>query len=277
MAFTLATTYSATLDQVFTLDSQTNDLNGDGGYSFTNAQSIVVETLTTEDFVAYDRTQTLTSAIADVTNVAKTQNTYTISQYKKNVKHFDFFDELEQPAATVAKFELAVTQERYTPMIDAYRVSVLGAAATANSQTVAGTATTGYTDTLKANKFLTNARVSRQGRIIYGNTVYEESIKLDPHFVAYTSDQLAKVRDGSIGYVDNIKVTILPDDYLPAGFRAVLVHTDAVFGPRGIKQAEIKAVPGKPGKNVECFARFDLFILHEKRLAVAGITTGVSA
>ena len=274
--FNLATTYSPTLDQRFTLGSQTNDLNGDGGYSFTNAQSIKVETVTTEDFVAYDRAQSLTDALDDVTNVENTVATYTISQYKKNVKHFDFFDELEQPAVTVAKFELAVTDERYTPMIDAYRVTVLAAAATANSQIVAGTAT-GYKDLVKANAFLTNAHAPRTNRIVYGNTIFEESIKLDSHFIPYTGAQLAAVKDGSIGYIDSAKVVILPDDYLPVGFRAVMVHTDAVFGPRGIKNSSIKEVPGKPGKNVEMYARFDLFVLAQKEKGIAGISTGVSA
>ena len=275
MSFTLATTYSPTLDQVFTLDAQTNDLNGDGGYSFTNAQSIIVETVTTDAFVAYDRTDTLTEAIADVTNVENTVNTYTISQYKKNVKHFDFFDELEQPAVTVAKFEMAVTQERYTPMIDAYRISVLCAGATANSQLVAATAG-GYTDLLGLGAFLTNAHASRSSRLVYGNTTFEASIKLDNHFIAYTSEQLSKVRDGSIGYVDGVKITIVPDDYMPTGFDAVMVHKDAVFGPRGIKNSVIKEVPGKPGKNVEVYARFDLFVLNEKDLGIAAITNSSS-
>jgi len=275
MAFNLATTYSPTLDQVFTLDSFTNDLNGDGGYSFTDAQSIKVETVTTEDFVAYARTDTLTEAIADITNVENTVNTYTISQYKKNVKHFDFFDEMEQPAITVAKFEVAVTKERYTPMIDAYRLSVLCAAATANGQTTAQTSA-GYTDMLTTNAYLTNAHAPRTGRILYGDTAFESSIKLDDHFVPYTSEQLAKVRDGSIGYLDNVKVVIVPDDYMPAGFSAVEVHKDAVFGPRGIKKSQIKEVPGKPGKNVEMYARYDLFVLNEKELGIAAITNSDS-
>lgn len=272
MAFTTANIYSSKLDQVFTLDSMTNDLSNDNGYSFTDAQSIQVETLTTEAFVAYSRTQSLTSAIADVTNVANTTATYTISQYKKNLKHFDFFDELEQPAATVAKFEMAVTNERYTPMIDAYRIAVLTAGATSNTQKFTATAN-GYTDFLKLNAFLTNANVPRTGRIVYGNTKFETNIKLDAHFVPYTSDQLSKLRDGSIGYIDNVKVVILPDSYFPGVFNAVMVHKDAVFGPRGIKKAVIKEVPGKPGKNVEMYARFDLFILAQKTLAIAAITS----
>jgi hypothetical protein len=278
MAFDLAATYSAKLDQVYTIGAQTNDLNGDGGYSFTDAQSVKISTVTTEDFVAYDRTDTLTEAIADVTNVEKTIANYTISQYKKNVKHMDYFDELEQPAVDVAKFELAVTQERYTPMIDKYRLSVLCAAATANGQTTAGTAE-GYTDLVATSAYLTNGFAPRSGRIIYGNTVFESSIKLDDHFVAYTSEQIAKVKDGSIGYMlDGSKVTIVPDSYMPAGFRAVMVHKDAVFGPRGIKKAQIKDVPGKPGKNIEVYARYDLFVLEQKELGIAAITeSGVSA
>lgn len=272
MPFNLATTYSEKLDLVYTLDAQTNDLNGDGGYSFANAQSIVVSTPVTDAFVAYDRDDTLTEAIADVTNVENTKETYTISQYMKNVKHFDFFDEMEQPALTVAKFELAVTKERYTPMIDKYRIGILCAAATAHGQTTAGT-TEGYTDLVATSAYLTNASAPRSGRIIYGNTVFESSIKLDDHFIAYTPEQMAKVRDGSIGYMlDGSKVVILPDSYLPAGFRAVMVHKDAVFGPRGIKKAEIKSVPGKPGKNIEMYARFDLFVLANKELGIAAIT-----
>lgn len=271
MAFTTAEVYSSKLDQVFTLASMTNDLNNDGGYSFTDAQTIRVETLTTEAFVAYSRTQTLTSAIADVTNVANTTATYVISQYKKNLKHFDFFDELEQPAATVAKFEMAVTDERYTPMIDAYRIAILTAAATSNTQKFIATAN-GYTDFLKMNAYLTNAQAPRTGRIVYGNTKFETNIKLDPHFVPYTSEQLAKLRDGSIGYIDNVKVVILPDSYFPGVFNAVEVHKDAVFGPRGIKKAVVKEVPAKPGKNVEMYARYDLFVLAQKTLAISAIT-----
>jgi hypothetical protein len=275
MAFTLATTYSPVLDQVFTLASMTGDLNGDGGYSFTDAQTIVVTTVVTEDFIPYSRTETLHDALGDVSMVANTTDTYTISQYVKNVKHFDFFDEMEQPAVTVAKFELAVTNERYTPMIDAYRLSVACAAATANGQTTAGTSA-GYTDTLTLSAYLTNAHAPRSGRIIYGDTNYEQSIKLDEHFVAYTGDQLAAVKDGSIGYIDGAKVVIVPDDYMPQGFRAVMLHKDAVFGPRGIKKSAIKEVPGKPGKNIEVYARFDLFVLTNKELAIAGLTDNVS-
>lgn len=272
MAFNLSTTYSAKLDEVYTLDAQTNDLNGDGGYSFADAQSVIIMTPVTDAFVAYDRTDTLTEAIAAVTNVENTKETYTISQYMKNVKHFDFFDEMEQPALTVAKFELAVTKERYIPMIDKYRIAVLCAAATANGQTTAGT-TAGYTDLVAISAFLTNASAPRSGRVIYGNTIFESSIKLDDHFVAYTSEQLAKVRDGSIGYtLDGSKVVIVSDSYMPTGFRAVMVHKDAVFGPRGIKKAQIKEVPGKPGKNIEIFARHDLFVLANKELGIAAIT-----
>lgn len=275
MAFTLATTYSPTLDQVFTLASMTNDLNGDGGYSFTDAQTIVVTTVVTDSFSPYDRSDTLTEAIEDVTNVENRTDTYSISQYVKNVKHFDFFDEMEQPAVTVAKFELAVTNEQYTPMVDAYRIGVLCAAATSNGQVDAGTSD-GYTDLLTANAYLTNAHAPRTGRVLYGDTTFESSIKLDDHFVAYTSEQLASVKDGSIGYIDGVKIVIVPDDYMPQGFTAVLVHTDAVFGPRGIKKSSIKEVPGKPGKNVEVYARYDLFVLTEKELGIAGITDTVS-
>lgn len=275
MAFTVATTYSPVLDQVFTLASMTNDLNGDGGYSFTDAQTIVVTTVTTDAFVAYSRTESLTDALADVSLVANTTETYTISQYVKNLKHFDFFDEMEQPAVTVAKFELAVTNERYTPMIDAYRITVLCAAALANGQTTAGTAD-GYTDMLALNADLTNAHAPRTDRIVYGDTTFESSIKLDDHFVPYTSDQISKLRDGSIGYVDGVKVVIVPDDYMPGGFRAVMVHKSAVFGPRGIKKSVIKEVPGKPGKNVEVYARFDLFVLTQKEDAISALTDNVS-
>jgi len=275
MAFSLATTYSPVLDQVFTLESMTNDLNGDGGYSFTDAQTIVVSTVVTNDFVAYSRTETLTDALADVTMVANTTETYTISQYMKNLKHFDFFDEMEQPAVTIAKFELAVTKERYTPMIDAYRLSILCAAATANGQTTVGTSN-GYTDMLTLGAFLTNAHAGRGSRVIYGDTSFEASIKLDDHFVPYTGDQLAKLRDGSIGYIDNSKIIIVPDDYLPAGFRAVMVNTEAVFGPRGIKKSVIKEVPGKPGKNIEVYARYDLFVLTHKEDGIAALTDSIS-
>jgi len=275
MSFSTATVYSSTLDQVFTLASMTNDLNGDGGYSFTNAQSIKIETVTTDAFVPYSRTESLTDALDDVTMVENTVNEYTISQYVKNLKHFDFFDELEQPAVTVAKFELAVTNEQYTPLVDAYRLSVLCAAATANGQTTAGT-TDGYADLLTTNAYITNAHAPRSGRVLYGNTVFEASIKLDDHFVAYTSQQFANITDGSIGYIDGVKVVIVPDDYMPAGFRAVELHTDAVFGPRGIKNSAIKEVAGKPGKNVEVYARFDLFVLEEKELGIAAITDSLS-
>ena len=272
MTFNLATTYSSTLDEIYTLESQTADLNGEGGYSFADAQSIVVISPVTEAFVAYDRTETLGDAIDAITNVTNTKQTYTITQYIKNVKHFDFFDEMEQPALTVAKFELAVTREQYIPTIDKYRLAILCAGATSNSQTVAGT-DAGYTDLVAVSAYLTNAKAARTGRILYGNTVFESSIKLDDHFIAYTTEQLAKVKDGSIGYMlDGSKVIIVPDDYMPAGFRAVMVHKSAVFGPRGIKKASVKEVPGKPGKNIEIYARHDLFVLAKKVKAIAAIT-----
>lgn len=272
MAFEVSTVYSSALDQKFSLDTQTSDLNGDGGYTFTDAQSIKVTTLTTEDFVAYSRTQTVASALSDISLVANTTSTYTISQYKKNLKHFDMWDEMENPATTVAKFELAVTEERYTPMIDKYRLAVLAAAVTSNIQKITAT-TAGYTDTLGMSAYLTNAQAPRDGRVIYGNTKFETSIKLDPHFVPYTSEQLAAVKDGSIGYLDKAKVVIVPDTYMPATFNAIMVHKDAVFGPRGIKKSVIKDVAGKPGKNVEIYARYDLFVRAQRTNAIAAITT----
>lgn len=270
MAFDVSTVYSPKLDQPFKYEALTNELNNDGMYDFTDAQSVVILTTSTKAFVPYDRTQSLEDAISDISLVENTSETYTISQYKKNVEHLDFFDELEQPAITVAKHQMAVIKEQFVPMVDAYRLGVLGAAATANGQVVTATADA-LADYYTCQNYLTNAESNRQDRIVFVNTIGSKAIKLDDRFVAYTAEQLKNLRSGEIGRIDGALVKEVPDNRMPTGFNAIFVDKNAVFGPRGIKRVQIKDAPGKPGKNIETYARYDLFVRDQNQNAIAAI------
>jgi N4-gp56 family major capsid protein len=268
MAINYAIKYQKAIDQLYTKDSLTEAMFG-AKYDFIGAKTARVYSLTSQPLDDYTRT-----GANRYGTPAELQDTIQEMEITKDRSFSIVVDKgnyiqqnMVKTAANVIKIQ---QQEQYIPETDAYKLTVLAAAALAESQvaTAAITAANAYEKFLDGQVALDNAKVPRTGRIAIVSPSFYKFIKLDPSFVKASDLAMKTLINGQVGEIDGVKIVLGYTAIMPTNTAFILTHPTANVCPKQL--AEMKThedAPGISGLLVEGRWIYDAFVLEQKAKA----------
>lgn len=275
MAITATEIFSDLIDQPFDAQSYTKELEGNSkDIKFQKgSKTVKVRTVATAGAVKdHDATLTFSKQLEGIVNVDATMNTYTLDQ-QKDIKQF-----LDRTIIATnnsikdgGKVLHAIVTEQLIPLVDAYRITVLAAVATATSQKVTAT-TNGFADLQKARKYLVDARLSNK-MIAYCSPETAINIRNANVMTPFTSEALKNVRSGDIGMLVGIKIKEVPSDLMPTKTGMVIVNPDIVSAPRFLDDSKVGESAAAFGQLLLCLYMYTCVVSKPKQKGVASIVT----
>jgi hypothetical protein len=201
------------------------------------------------------------------------EQTFTLSQDKAFTFTVDQGNlEDSQFAQEVAKSVKRQVREVSVPTTDKYRLAVLSAYATANSQGVPATSltnTTAYAAILAQQAALTDAEVPEDGRVCFLTATTHNLLKRDPEFVRDCDTSYKDLKKGIIGQVDGLTLVVCPASYYVAKFAFMIVHKSVLVAPHKFDMVRVlKDVQGIHGAVAEGRRYYDAFIPANKGVAI---------
>jgi hypothetical protein len=268
MAINYAIKYQKAIDQLYTKDSLTEAMFG-AKYDFIGAKTARVYTLTSQALADYTRTgANRYGTPAELQDTIQEMEITKDRSFSIVVDRGNYIQQnMVKTAANVIKIQ---QQEQYIPETDAYKLTVLAAAALAESQvaTAAITASNAYEKFLDGQVALDNAKVPRTGRIAIVSPSFYKFIKLDPSFVKASDLAMKTLINGQVGEIDGVKIVLGYTAIMPANTAFILTHPTANVCPKQL--AEMKThedAPGISGLLVEGRWIYDAFVLEQKAKA----------
>jgi len=268
MAVNLAKKYQKAVDQVYTLGSLTKAAFG-GKYDFIGSKTAVVYTLTSQALADYTRTGA--NRYGSPAELQDTINEYAISidrAFSITVDKGNYIQgNLVKTTGAVIKMQM---NEQLFPEQDTYNLTVLAAAALAESQvaTAAITASNAYEKFLDGTVALDNAKVPRTGRIAFVSPSFYKFIKLDASFIKASDLAMKTLINGQVGEVDGVKIVMVPSSYLPASTAIIMTHPDSGVAPMQLEDVNThENPPGISGSLIEGRFIYDSFVIVPKRKA----------
>ncbi len=154
--------------------------------------------------------------------------------------------------------------------VDAYNLTVLAAAALAQSQvaTAAVSASNAYTVFLDAQVALDNAKVPRNGRIAIVSPSFYKFIKLDASFIKASDLAMKTLINGQVGEIDGVAIVVGYTAILPANTAFIMTHPSANVAPMQLEEINTHDnPPGISGALIEGRFIYDAFSLTNKQKA----------
>ena len=273
MSVNLASKYSGKLDQLFAKGSYT-DAAVNQNYDFDGVRTVNVYTVTTTPLVNYNREET-GDRFGGNNEIQDTVASYTLTNDKAFKLVIDRGNYEQQALAKKAGIVLrAEMDEQVIPTIDADRIGVGAAAATATSQAVSASSDV-YADFMKANAYLDEAKAPTSNRFAFVTPQMYVAIKSKivstVNANAYNDKLLPR---GFVGELDGVNIVVVPASYFPTNVKCVIWHKDALLGARQIMKTRIitdsELVDGSvlTGRFI-----FGAFALDAKKKAIASITS----
>ncbi len=267
MAINFAQKYASTIDERFKLGAVTAPaVNMD--YDFTGVKTVKVYSIPTVELSDYQRSGSarygtpteLQDSVQEMTVSCDRSFTFTIDRGNDN-------DQMGAKNAGLAlQREL---DEVVIPEIDIYRLKTMCTGAGKESAVTAITKSNAYDAFLTGTAYLAENKVNASGLVAYISPEYYKCIKQDASFVRNSEMGQEMLVKGQIGYVDGIRLIMVPSSYLPKGISFVLAHPVATCAP--VKLSEYKIHDNPPGINgylVEGRVNYDAFVLNNKKNAI---------
>ena len=266
MAVNLAKKYQKSIEQAYTLGSLTKS-GFAAKYDFIGSKTAVVYTLTSQALNDYTRTGA--NRYGTPAELQDTTNEYSITKERSFAITVDKVNYIQQNfTKTVGAVIKMQMEEQLYPEQDTYNMTVLAAAALAESQvtTTAVTASNAYEMLLDGAATLDDNKVPRKGRIAYVSPSYYKFIKLDNSFIKASDMGQKMLINGMVGMVDDIKIVLLPSSYLPTSTAFILTHPSANAAPMQLESINtFEKAQGIAGSLIEGLFVYDAFSLVPKR------------
>lgn len=266
MVVNLASKYEKKVDERFKLKSFTQaavnteyDWNGVNSINVYSIPTVAMGNYTSTGLSRYGTAAELDNTVQTMTLTRDRAFTFTID--KKNTQ--DTQGVMEAGKALARQMD-----EVITPEVDIYRLAAMSASAiaSANTATVAVTASNAYTQFLNAGAKLDDNKVPSVGRIAFVTPAFYSFIKLDPTFTKATEIAQKMLITGQVGEVDGVKIVKVPSSYLPANHAFIIAHPSAMVAAQKLEDYKIHDnPPGINGKLVEGRKRYDAFVLENKK------------
>lgn len=269
MAMNLAGKYAKKVDERFKLKSLTEaGINRD--YDWSGVSTVTVYAIPTVAMNDYARTGTDRYGVA--AELGNTKQDLTLTRDRSFTFTIDRANYLETQMTMEAGKALArQLDEVVVPEIDAYRLSVMAAAATAagGTATAAITAANAYSAFLDATSYFDDNKVPQGSRLAFVTPAFYKFIKLDDAFIKASDLAQKLLITGQVGEVDSVRLVKVPTSYFPANTAFILAHPAATVAAD--KLEDYKTHDNPPGINgwlVEGREIYDAFVLSQKNKAV---------
>lgn len=269
MAMNLAGKYAKKVDERFKLKSLTEaGINRD--YDWSGVSTISVYSIPTVAMNDYVRTGT--NRYGAAAELGNSKQDMTLSKDRSFTFTIDRGNYLETQMVMEAGKALArQIDEVVVPEIDAYRLSVMAAAAIAagGTATAAITNANAYSSFLNATSYLDDNKIPQGSRIAFVTPAFYKFIKLDESFIKASDIAQKMLITGQVGEIDNVKIIKVPTSYLPASTAFILAHPAATVAAD--KLEDYKTHDNPPGINgwlVEGREIYDAFVLSQKAKAL---------
>lgn len=157
-------------------------------------------------------------------------------------------------------------REKYTPMIDKYRMQKWAdGAGIAKALTAAPTKSTIVSAMLDAAAALDDAGVPESGRMFFVPTTYYKHILLSDEFSKADALMIKALGKGTVGELFGIPVKKVPTSYMPTDVYFILVFKGSAISPVKLQDYKINTEPqGISGDLVEMRLMYDSFVLGTK-------------
>lgn len=260
---TLASKFESKLDDAFKLSSYTDAfINKD--YNFDGVNKITVYNLDVTPLVDYDVSNN-TNRYGGFSEITDTTEDYILANDKAFQKTLDLLNEQDSVGAKKAGNWLAKQMNRViVPAIDANRLATActAAAGAAGGGTTAYAAATILDDLFTFNANADEVNAPDSGRVLVVDPYVYKDIKGEVIPILHTAQPGILHQRGLMGEIDGTPIVKVPTNLLPAGYRGVFWHKDALLGAR--KLTETRIVDGGwvvSGKIILGRVRFDSFAL----------------
>lgn len=263
MAINLAKKASDKVVERFKLASCTEGLFTNK-YKWTGVATVQVYSVDTLALQSYDKTKVNGSRFGTLSEVGDTMQEMTVADDKSFNGAIDKGNNTAQlmikSASSVLKRE---TDEIIIPYVDMYRLDKMATGAgLIYSVTAAPTTSTAIEQILTAGAVMANQKVPKNNRVLYIGETLAIQLKLASQVVGV--DKLAEkvIVNGVIGAIDGMQVRIVPDSYMPANVKYMIVRKGTAAAPMKIETYRIlEEHPDVDGAVVQGRFLHDCFVL----------------
>lgn len=272
MAVNLASKFAQKVDQAFTLESLTESgVNKD--FEWTGVNSINVLSFTSVALGDYSRTAA-SARFGTPTELQDVKQVMTLTKDRGNSIIVDKGNNQEQHNLKTAGRVLRLqTSEQVIPEVDAYRLGIISAGATAASQsagTAASTASTAYTNFLTSNAYLDEAKVPMSNRVAWVSPTFYNLIKQDTSFVKASDMGYKDLKRGVVGEIDGVTIIKVPASMLPVKTEILLAHKSVTVAAETLNNFKVHMdPPGISGMQIDYRVIYDAFIRTPKAKGIA--------
>ena len=268
MAVNYASKYSNVVDERFVLQSLTQGIINNN-YDWLGVSTVVVYSIPTVALGNYALTGS--SRYGTPSELGNEKQELTLTKDRSFTFTIDrkSFDDT-QMTMEAGKALRRQIDEVVIPEIDAYRLSALVSGAYA-SQVISATVTSSnaYSEFLKVQEKLDDAKVPVAGRICVCSPAFHNFIKLDETFTKKGDMATQIALYGIVGEIDGVPAIKAPTSYFPTGVDFVITNPAVMPSPIKLEEYKIHTdAPGISGWLVEGRVRYDAFVLTSKKNAV---------
>jgi len=274
MALNYTTEFSPLVAERFSKESITDAYAGKD-YDFSGVKSIKIYSVDTVPIVDYTRSGT--SRFGSLTELGDTIQEMTMTQDKGFTFSIDAGNAGEQMnIKQVTKCLKRNWDERATPLIDKYRL--------VNWINGCGLITAASSDLTKSNVVesimtdgaaMSNKLVPYKNRTVFIRESLYIKLKLSTEIQGLEKLGVEATSRGHVGYLDDMAIVRVPDNYLPDGVNYFIKYKNATVDPMKLKSMHTHKRPlGIDGDVGECRFLFDAFI---KGTQVNGLCANIAS
>lgn len=270
MSVNLTTRFSGKVDEVINNGAlSTPSINKD--YSFVGAQTVKVYSFTAVPLNDYTRSGS--NRYGTPSELEDTVQEMTMSQDKSFTFTIDKGNASDtEPGVREAGKQLRrETDLAIIPMLDKYRFTKIADNAKHVFVNTSGlTASTAYSEFLKANQAIDDEDIPSAGRICNASPQFLNLIKQDTSFIKAGDLSQKTLFNGQVGEIDGVAIIKVPKKRLPAGLLFEITHPMACTAPVKINEYKLHTdPPGISGMLAEGRVYHDAFILNNKKAMIS--------
>ncbi len=262
MAINLAKRASDKVVERFRLGSCTEGIFS-GRYKWTGVATVTVYSVDKLPLQEYEKDKDSGSRFGKLTELGDTVQEMTVSDDQAFNGSIDKGNNTAQMMIKAASSVLRrQTDEVIIPYVDKYRLGKLSEGAGLIETGVALTKENAIETIMKAGVKMSNAKVPRDGRVLFIGESQAINVKLADQVVGV--DKLAgeAIVNGVTGTIDGMQVRVVPDDYMPEGVVFLIVRRGCAVAPKKIETYRIlEEHPDIDGAVVQGRLLHDCFVL----------------
>lgn len=263
MAINLAKRASDKVVERFKLGSCTEGIFSNR-WKWTGVSTVTVYSVDKLPLQSYDKSKAEGSRFGTLTELGDTVQEMTVTDDKAFNGSIDKGNNTAQMMIKAASSVLRrQTDEVIIPYVDTYRLKKLAEGAGLTESSVALTKENAIETIMKAGVKMSNAKVPREGRVLFMGESEAIKVKLADQVVGVEKLAEEAIVSGVCGTIDGMQVRVVPDEYMPENVVFMIVRRGSAVAPKKIETYRIlEEHPDIDGAVVQGRLLHDCFVLE---------------